>query len=141
MIAARVLGYLMALAAGAAAGLLGSFKYNYTDGWVPVGLLVALSLCAAVFVAAGLALRSRGAAAVAAWGWVAAAVAMLSTGPGGDLVVPATLLGSCWLLGGLLVAVLSVVVPYAAIMAASPRSPARADAPAGESSARARTGR
>jgi hypothetical protein len=139
--AARVFGYLVALAAGAAAGLLGSFKYNYTYAWVPVGLLVALCLIGAVFVTSGLALRSRGAAALAAAGWVVAAMVMSMNGPGGDLVVPASGLGYSWLLAGFLVAVVSVGVPYAAIMTAPPRTAERADTPAEESSGRARSRR
>src|SRR3954469_20282285 len=131
---ARVLRYLAALAAGAAAGLLGSFKYNYTYGWVPVGLLVGLGLIGAVFVTAGLALRSRGAAALAAAGWVVIAVVMSMTGPGGDLVVPASNLGYSWLLAGFLVALVSVVVPYAAILAGPPGPVERAEAPVDESS-------
>ena len=139
--AARVLGYLIALAAGAAAGFFGSFKYNYTYSWVPVGLLVALCLTGAVFVTAGLALRSRGAAALAAAGWVAAAMVMSMTGPGGDLLVPASGLGYSWLLAWFLVAVVSVGLPYAAIMATPPRSAERADALPEESSGTAHSRR
>jgi hypothetical protein len=139
--AARVLGYLVALAAGAAAGLLGSYKYNYTYAWVPVGLLVSLCLIGAVFVTAGLALRSRGAAALAAVGWVAAAMVMSTNGPGGDLVVPASGLGYSWLLGGFVVALVSVGLPYAVIMTAPPSAAERADTLAEESSGGARSRR
>jgi hypothetical protein len=140
--AARALGYLVALAAGAAAGLLGSFKFGYTYAGLPVGLLVGLCLSLAVFVAAGLFFRSRGASAVAAAGWLVMVALMSMQRPEGDLVVPASTLGVCWLLVGTVVAGLSLSVPYAAI---SPR-PDGAGAPADalaeeESSGRAPTSR
>jgi Family of unknown function (DUF6113) len=111
--AVRVLGYLLALAAGVAAGVLGSFKFGYTYAWLPVGLLVALGLNLAVFVTAGLALRSRAAAGIAASGWLVTALFLSSLGPGGDLIVPGTALGMSWLLAGIVVAGVSLVVPYA----------------------------
>lgn len=116
--AARVLGYLLAVVAGAAAGLMGSFTFAYTSASLPVGLLVALCLCLAVFVAAGLVLRSRGAAAVASAGWLVTVGLLSLQRPEGDLVVPASTLGYCWLLIGTLVAVLSVAVPYATLAVA-----------------------
>jgi hypothetical protein len=139
--AARVLGYLLALAAGVAAGLTGSFKFGYTYGWLPVGLLVRLGLCLAVFMAAGLLLGSRSAAAVAAFGWLGAVVVMLPQRPEGDLIVPATALGYSWLLFGTLVACLSLGVPYAAISATGHAPGAPADLPVEESSGTAPTGR
>jgi Family of unknown function (DUF6113) len=110
--AARVLGHVVALAAGAAAGVLGSFTFGYTWVGLPVGLLLALCLSLSVFVAAGLFLRSRGAAAVAVAGWFVAVAVMSMQRPEGDLIVPATLLGYSWLLVGTLVAGLSLLVPY-----------------------------
>src|SRR5471032_2696785 len=113
--AARALGHLLALAAGAAAGVLGSFTFAYTSASLPVGLLVGLFLCLAVFSAAGLALRSRGAAAAAAAGWLVTVGFLSVQRPEGDLIVPATTLGCCWLIFGFLVAALSIAVPYAAL--------------------------
>jgi hypothetical protein len=141
MLAARVLGHLLALVAGAAAGLLGSFTFAYTRASLPVGLLVALGLCLAVFVAAGLVLRSRGAAAVAAAGWLVTVGFLSVQRPEGDLVVPATTLGYCWLLVGAVVAGLSLAVPYAGLSLAADAAAQPADALAEESSGRASTGR
>jgi hypothetical protein len=138
--AARALGYLLALVAGAAAGVLGSFTFAYTYAWLPVGLPVALALSLAVFVTAGLALRSRGAAATAAAGWLGAVVVLSRYGPGRDLVVPATTLGLIWLLVGTVVAGLSLAVPYAVTFDRN-RSGKPADAPAIESSGTAPTRR
>jgi Family of unknown function (DUF6113) len=139
--AARVLGYLLAVVAGAAAGLLGSFTFAYTSASLPVGLLVALCLCLAVFVAAGLVLRSRGAAAVASAGWVVTVGLLSSQRPEGDLVVPATTLGYCWLLFGTLVAVLSLAVPYAALSVAPDVATRPADARTDQSSGTMPAGR
>jgi hypothetical protein len=139
--AARALGHLLALVAGAVAGLLGSFTFAYTQASFPVGLLVGLCLCLAVFVSAGVALRSRGAAAVAAAGWLVTVGLLSMQRPEGDLVVPATTLGYCWLLVGTVVAGLSLAVPYATIWAAPARAAEPTDALAEESSGRAPTGR
>lgn len=119
MPAVRVLGCLLALAAGIAAGLLGSFTFLYTDGSFPVGLFVVLPLNLAVFVTAGMALRSRTGAALAAAGWFVTALLVASVRPGGDVIVPNSVLGNVWLPVGMLVAGLSLAVPYAAIAAKS----------------------
>jgi len=137
---ARVLGYLLALVAGVTAGVLGSFTFAYTSGPLPVGLLVALCLCLAAFVASGLLLRSRAAAVVAAGGWLVSVGLLSMQRPEGDLIVPATTLGYCWLLVGTLVAGLSLAVPYAA-MSAERGSTEPADAPTVESSGTAPTRR
>jgi hypothetical protein len=139
--AARALGHLLALAAGAAAGVLGSFTFAYTSASLPVGLLVGLFLCLAVFSAAGLALRSRGAAAAAAAGWLVTVGFLSVQRPEGDLIVPATTLGYCWLIFGFLVAALSIAVPYAALSMIPGVAAQPADARTEESSGRAPTGR
>jgi hypothetical protein len=139
--AARILGHLLAFVAGAVACVLGSFTFAYTDASVPVGLLVALSLSLAVFVTAGLAVGSRGAAAVAALGWLLPALLLSVQRPEGDLVVPATTLGYCWLLLGLAVAGISVAVPYADVRAGLDRPGSPGARSAAEPSGTARTGR
>ena len=138
---ARVLGYLLALVAGVTAGVLGSFTFAYMRGPLPVGLLVALCLCLAAFVTSGLLLRSRAAAVVAASGWLVSVGLLSMQRPEGDLIVPATTLGYCWLLVGTLVAGLSLALPYAAMSADRSRSEEPADAPTVESSGTAPTRR
>ena len=139
--AARVLGYLLALVAGVAAGLLGSFTFAYTRESIPVGLLVALCLCLAAFVSSGLLLRSRGAAAVAVAGWLVTVGLLSIQRPEGDLIVPASTLGYTWLLVGFLVAALSLALPYAALTAERRGRGGPADAAAVESSGTAPTRR
>jgi hypothetical protein len=138
---ARVLGYLLALVAGVTAGVLGSFTFAYMRGPLPVGLLVALCLCLAAFVASGLLLRSRAAAVVATSGWLVSVGLLSMQRPEGDLIVPATTLGYCWLLVGTLVAGLSLAVPYAAISAGRSGSGEPSDVPTVESSGTAPTRR
>ena len=98
---------------GLAAGVLGSFVHASTVGGVPVGLLTGLGLSLAVFVLSGAVLRGRRGVAVATAGWLVAAVMLSLRRPEGDLVVPGTLLGYAWLLGGLVVAALAAAWPYA----------------------------
>ena len=109
----RVLAGVVAMLGGFGAGLLGSFVHATTSYGVPVGLLAGLGLSLAVFVTAGLSTRSRGPVAAAALGWVAVVLLLSLRRPEGDLVVPGTLLGYVWLLGGTLLAGAAVSWPYA----------------------------
>ena len=70
---------------------------------LPVGLAVAAALSAGVFVTCGLLLGRPGAAA-AAIGWLVAVLVLASRRPEGDLVVPGSVAGYVWLLGGTLLA-------------------------------------
>lgn len=112
--AARVVRVALAVPAalaGAVAGLLGSFLHPLTVARLPVGLLLALALTAAVVVTAGLLLGRPGSAA-AALGWLAVVLVLASQRPEGDLVVPASGLGYTWLLGGTVLALGCVALPY-----------------------------
>lgn len=104
--------HAVALVAGAAAGLLGSFKFSYSRGALPIGLLVTLPMTVVVFAAAGLLARSRVAALTAAAGWLVVVGLFSVQRPEGDLVVPATTYGFVWLLGGTVAAGLAIAVPY-----------------------------
>lgn len=110
--AVRLAVHGVALVAGAAVGVVGSFIHPLTRAGLPVGLLVALALSAAVPAAAGLTVRSRSGAGLVALGWLVAVVTMSLPRSEGDLVVPATALGYSWLLGGTLVAGLTLTWPY-----------------------------
>src|SRR6187401_1831698 len=109
----RVLVGVVAVLAGLAVGLIGSFVHPITAYGVPVGLLAGLVLTLAVCATAGFATGSRGPAAGAALGWVFAVFLLSTRRPEGDLVVPGTLLGYVWLLGGTLVAGAAASWPYA----------------------------
>jgi hypothetical protein len=109
----RVLAGAVAALGGVAVGLIGSFAHAITAYGVPVGLLASLGLTLAVCATAGLVTRSRGPAACAALGWVGTVFLLSTRRPEGDLVVPGTVLGYVWLLGGTLVAGAAVSWPYA----------------------------
>lgn len=97
--------------AGAVAGLLGSFVHALAPAGLPLGLLVAWALSAAVFVTCGLALGRPGAVA-AAGGWLLVVLLLAGQRPEGDLVVPGSTEGYLWLLGGMLVAGACTVPRY-----------------------------
>ena len=109
--ALRALLVLPAAAAGACAGVLGSFVHPLVLAGLPVGLAVAAALSAGVFVTSGLLLGRPGAAA-AALGWLVAVLVLASRRPEGDLVVPGSVAGYVWLLGGTLLAGGCVALPY-----------------------------
>jgi hypothetical protein len=97
--------------AGLGAGLLGSFAHASTPYGLPVGLLAALALCLAVFALSRLATTSRAPVAGAVLGWAAVVLLLTVRRPEGDLVVPGTVLGYCWLVGGMLAAAATVSWP------------------------------
>ena len=109
--ALRALLVLPAAAAGACAGVLGSFVHPLVLAGLPVGLAVAAALSAGVFVTSGL-LVGRPGAAAAALGWLVAVLVLASRRPEGDLVVPGSVAGYVWLLGGTLLAGGCVALPY-----------------------------
>ena len=109
--ALRALLVLPAAAAGACAGVLGSFVHPLVLAGLPVGLAVAAALSVGVFVTSGLLLGRPGAAA-AALGWLVAVLVLASRRPEGDLVVPGSVAGYVWLLGGTVLAGCCVALPY-----------------------------
>jgi hypothetical protein len=124
-VAVRALLLVPATLAGAVAGLLGSFVHALEPAGLPLGLLVAGALSAAVFVTCGLALGRPGAAA-AAGGWLLVVLLLASQRPEGDLVVPGSTEGYVWLLGGMLVAG-ACIVPHYRTPARRPPDPPSAD--------------
>ena len=109
----RPLLAVAAVAAGAAAGVLGSFVHPLRLLGVPVGLAVGLALTGAVVAGAGAATAGRGGAAAAGVGWLLPVLALSAPRPEGDLVVAGNPLGYAWLLGGLVVVGGGLALPYA----------------------------
>lgn len=108
-----MLACVVAVLAGLGAGVLGSFAHASTSYGLPVGLVAALGLCLGVLAVARLAGSSRAPVAGAAVGWASAVLLLSVQRPEGDLVVPGTILGYCWLLGGMLGAAATVLWPSA----------------------------
>lgn len=106
---------LLALLAGLLVGVVGCFQHTREVGPVPVGVLLAMLATFAVVVAGGVLSGRRGGAGLALLGWLAAAVALMVSGPGSDVVLPATGLGYGWLLGCALAAGLGLVPDHAAL--------------------------
>jgi hypothetical protein len=117
----RLLLYGPAVVAGVLAGVLGSFVHTLRTAWLPGGLLCALALTGVVFVAAGLLVGARSGAATAAVGWFLPVLLLSAPRPEGDLGVAGNGLGYAWLVGGTIVAALTIAWPYGPRVASSGR--------------------
>lgn len=100
----RLLG---TLALGVVIGLIGTFMHRSVAPW---GLVLALlTLLSGGFLArawtAGAGVLTLG------LGWLASVQVLSLSGPGGDVVVPAHLLGYFWVYGGLVFIVAAVLAP------------------------------
>ncbi|MBG6087267.1 DUF6113 family protein [Actinomadura viridis] len=93
---------------GAVIGLIGSFAQEWTAGPVPVAGLVLIAVNFGTALAAGRAMGGRLAAAIPTLVWAAVAFAMSVRRPEGDLVVPGTLTGYLFIIGGLVAGVAAV---------------------------------
>jgi hypothetical protein len=105
------------LVLGFAVGVLGSFVHAVGPSepvQVPLGLLWAYVLTAAVLAVGRLAAGGRSGAAAVSVGWVGALLLLSAPRPEGDLVVTGSLVGYAWLLGGLVVCAVAVGWPTAA---------------------------
>jgi hypothetical protein len=105
------------LAPGFAVGVLGSFVHAVGPAQpvqVPVGLLWAYAMTAALLAVVRLATGGRSGAVAVAVGWVVALLLLSAPRPEGDLVVAGGLVGYAWLLGGLVVCAAGVGWPTAA---------------------------
>lgn len=99
---------------GAAVGLLGSFVQDWTAGDVPVAAVLGVPVVFAMVRLAGWGMGGRLGATVPAVVWGVVVFVMSMRRPEGDLVVPATLAGYVYIIGGMAAAVLAVArVPAA----------------------------
>lgn len=107
----RLLLHALLVLLGFLVGVLGSFVHAVAVGGVPVGLIAAYVLTAALLATARLATGSRSGAAAVGGGWVVALLLLSAPRPEGDLVVSGSLTGYAWLVGGLVVATAGVALP------------------------------
>ena len=117
---------------GAVTGTVGAFLQGYSfelgGTGVPVGILLALLATLAAFVHARAVTGSRLGVLGPGIGWVVAVLVLSTRRPEGDLVVPATVPGYVYLLGGAVAVGLVVAFPFgvpgaAAAMRARPPAP------------------
>ncbi|MBT2208617.1 MULTISPECIES: DUF6113 family protein [Actinomadura] len=99
---------------GGVVGLLGSYAQGWTAGDVPVASILLIAVVFATVRLSGWGMGGRIGATVPAVVWGIVVFVMSTRRPEGDLVVPATLPGYVYIIGGMLAAVLGVArVPAA----------------------------
>lgn len=103
------LAYVMLAALGAVYGLVGSFLQDWTVSGVPVASIVLVVVLFALVRLAGWGMGGRAGAVVPAILWLVVVFVMSMQRPEGDLVVPATVAGYIYIIGGLLAAVFGVM--------------------------------
>ncbi|MFD0683315.1 DUF6113 family protein [Actinomadura fibrosa] len=95
-------------------GLVGSFAQDWTVGDVPAASVVLVVLVFGMVRLAGWGMGRRLGAAVPGIVWGVVAFVMSMQRPEGDLVIPATLAGYVYIIGGMVAAVVAVsLVPAA----------------------------
>jgi len=84
---ARVVSWLLALAAGAVFGVAGTITHPFVVGWAPVGLIVSGLACLGLMLAVRLLIEDRAAVLACGVGMIAALLVFSGRGPGGSVVV------------------------------------------------------
>ncbi len=108
------LAYVMLAVLGAVYGLVGAFVQDWTVSGVPVASIVLVAVLFALVRFAGWGMGGRTGAVIPAFLWLVVVFVMSLQRPEGDLVVPATVAGDVYIIGGLLAAGLGVMrVPAA----------------------------
>lgn len=95
---------------GGLLGLVGSFAQGWTAGPVPVAAIVLVALVFGMVRLAGFGMGGRLGATVPAVVWAIVAFVLSIRRPEGDLVVPGTLAGYVYIIGGMLAAVAGVML-------------------------------
>ncbi|MEV5825846.1 DUF6113 family protein [Spirillospora sp. NPDC052242] len=103
------LAYVMLAVLGAVYGLAGSFVQDWTVREVPVAALVLVAVLFALVRLAGWGMGGRTGAVIPALLWLVAVFVVSVLRPGGDVVLPQTVAGHVYLMGGLLAGVLGVM--------------------------------
>jgi hypothetical protein len=95
---------------GIALGVVGSFLYSGTIGPVPVAAIVLILINLAALWLSGWAMNSPLGVLVPAAGWLIVVVVMSARRPEGDLVITGTMPGYVFMVGGMIAALVAVVV-------------------------------
>lgn len=92
----RVLSWVAAALVGGVYGVAGTIAHSVMWGPIPIGIIVAAIACAAILIAVRALTHDRGAAVAAGVGMIGMLVLISGVGPGGSIVVPASLSGQIW---------------------------------------------
>lgn len=104
-----MLSWIAAALVGGVYGVAGTIGHSVMWGPIPIGLIVAAIACAAILIAVRALTHDRGAAVAAGLGMIGMLVLISGVGPGGSVVVPASLAGQIWtyLVAGLVLLVIA----------------------------------
>ncbi|MGI5203972.1 DUF6113 family protein [Spirillospora sp. CA-108201] len=95
---------------GGVFGVVGAFAQDWTVGPVPLAALVLVALVFAMAWASGKAMGGRLGAFIPALAWGVVVFVLQMRRPEGDLVVPASLPGYVFVIGGMLAAVIGIML-------------------------------
>lgn len=90
------MSWVAAALVGGVYGVAGTIAHSVMWGPIPIGIIVAAIACAAILVAVRALTHDRGAAVAAGIGMIGMLVLISGVGPGGSIVVPASLSGQIW---------------------------------------------
>lgn len=111
----KVLGGVLALAIGLIVGLIATVNHQLVMTVVgarfPVGVVLALSLCAALLAGGRLYFSTRIVAGCAALGLLVVVTLLSGAGPGGSVLVPANASGWSWTIGSAVIAAVVLAWP------------------------------
>ncbi|WP_382304959.1 hypothetical protein [Herbiconiux sp. UC225_62] len=118
----RVLGYVVALLLGALFGVLGTVVHQISFSVfglfdLPIGLIIALPAVALLLVGLRMSFASRLASILAGVGLVGMVALLALPSPGGSILIPGSVagsenvLGTVWLIGSTLIAVVVLAWP------------------------------
>lgn len=104
-----MLSWIAAALVGGVYGVAGTIGHSVMWGPIPIGIIVAAIACAAILIAVRALTHDRGAAVAAGLGMIGMLVLISGVGPGGSVVVPASLMGQIWtyLVAGLVLLVIA----------------------------------
>ncbi|WP_141578119.1 DUF6113 family protein [Actinomadura sp. WMMA1423] len=95
---------------GGVFGVVGSFVQDWTIGPVPLAALVLVGLVFAMAWLSGKGMGGRLGATVPALAWGVVVFVLSLRRPEGDLIVPGTLAGSVFIIGGMVAAVIGIML-------------------------------
>ena len=90
------MSWVAAALVGGVYGVAGTIGHSVMWGPIPIGMIVAAIACAAILVAVRALTHDRGAAVAAGLGMIGMLVLISGEGPGGSVVVPASVSGQIW---------------------------------------------